>query len=155
MAPAELGVPGQRGDGVLDARATRVVDTDDRAADHRHPLHQLGDFAAEHLTDRAAEDRLIVGEHPDRSAVDGAVPGDHAVAEERVGITGGAGHRTDLQKAAGIEQFVHAGPGAGDAALVTLGRRGLTAGFLGQFEFLAQFGQQFGGGPVGHCFSCT
>ena len=64
VAAAELGVPNQRGDGVLDARAARVVDTDDRAADHGHPLHQLGRVAAEHLTDRAAEDRLIVGRTP-------------------------------------------------------------------------------------------
>ena len=42
---------------------------------------------------------------------------------------------------------MHAGPGAGDAALVAFGRRGLAARFLGQFELLAQFGQQFGGGP--------
>ena len=46
---AELGVPGQRGRRVLDAGAAGVVDADDRAADHRHPLHEAGDLAAEHL----------------------------------------------------------------------------------------------------------
>ena len=67
VAAAELGVPRQRGHRVLDPGARRVVDADDRAADHRHPLHQLGDLAAEHLADRALEHRLVVAEHTDRA----------------------------------------------------------------------------------------
>ena len=76
VAAAQLGVPGQRGDRVLDAGAAGVVDADDRAPDHRAPLHQPGHLAAEHLADRALEHRLVVGEHPDRPAVDHAVAGD-------------------------------------------------------------------------------
>ncbi len=51
---------------------------------------ELGHLAAEHLTDRTLEHRLVVAEHTDRTSVDGAVAGDHAVAEERVGVTGRA-----------------------------------------------------------------
>ena len=58
------------------------------------------------------------------------------------GIAGGAGQRADLQEAARVEQFVDAGAGAGDAALVALGGGGLTAGFLGQLQLFAQLGQQ-------------
>ena len=89
VAAAQLGVPRQRGGRVLDARAGRVVDADDRATDHRAPLHQPGHLAAEHLADRALEHGLVVGEHPDRPAVDEGVPGDHTVAVQRAGIPGG------------------------------------------------------------------
>jgi len=86
VAAAEFGIPRERGHRILDPGTRRVVDSNDRTADHRHPLHQPGDLAAEHLADRALEHRLIMAEDTDRAAVDGAVPGDHAVAEQRVGI---------------------------------------------------------------------
>ena len=149
MAAAQLGVPRQRRHRVLDPGACRVVDADDRAADHRHPLHQLGDLAAEHLADRALEHRLIVAEHTDRPAVDGAVAGDHAVAEQRVGITRRLAQRTDLQKAARVDQRIDACAGAGDALLLPLGDGLLTAGFLRQLELLAEFGELLGGGGRG------
>ena len=150
VAAAQLGVPRQRGHRVLDAGAAGVVDADDRAGDHRAPLHQLSDLAAEHLSDRSAEHRLVVGEHPDRPAVDGAAAGDHAVAEERVGIARRAGQRPGLEEAARIQQRVDAGAGAGDALLVALGGGLLTTGFLGQLQLFVEFGQQLGGGLGGH-----
>jgi hypothetical protein len=153
VAAAELGIPRQRGDGILDAGTAGVVDTDDRAADHGHPLHQLGDLAAEHLPDRAAEHRLVVGEHPHRAAVDGAVTGDHTVAVQRVRVTRGAGQRADLQETARVEQRVDAGPGTRDAALVALGGSRLTTGFLCQLQLFAEFGELFGGRAGGHWFS--
>ena len=146
VAAAQLGVPRQRGHRVLDAGARRVVDADDRAADHRHPLHQLGDLAAEHLADRALEHRLVVAEDADRPAVDGAVAGDHAVAEQRVGIARRLAQRTDLQEAARVEQRVDARAGARNALLLPLGDGLLATGFLGQLELLAEFGQLLGGG---------
>ena len=159
VAAAQLGVPRQRGHRVLDPGAGRVVDADDRAADHRHPLHQLGDLAAEHLADRALEHRLVVAEDTDRPAVDGAVPGDHAVAEQRVGVTRRLAQRTDLQEAARVDQRMDARAGARDALLLPLGDGLLTTGFLGQLELLAEFGQLLGCGGgrrfYGHfaCFS--
>ena len=113
---AQLGVPGQRGGHVLDAGAAGVVDADDRAADHGDPLHQPGNLAAEHLSHRAAEHGVVVAEHTDRTAVDGAVPGDHTVAEQRVRIAGRAGQRADLQETARVEQRVNSRARTGDAA---------------------------------------
>ena len=42
-----------------------------------------------------------MGEHRDRTAVNGAAAGDHAVAEERVGISRRTGQRAGLQKLPG------------------------------------------------------
>src|SRR6476619_2352462 len=145
MAAAQLRVPRERGDRVLDPGTCRVVDTDDRATDHRHPLHQLGDLAAEHLADRALEHRLVVAEDADRPAVDGAVPGDHSVSEQRVGVTRRLAQRTDLQEAARVYQRVDACAGARNALFLPLGDGLLTSGFLGQLELLAEFGQLLGG----------
>ncbi|CFE53334.1 Uncharacterised protein [Mycobacterium tuberculosis] len=156
VAAPQLGVPGQRGDGVLDAGAAGVVDADDRAADHRAPLHQPGHLAAKHLPDGAAEHGLVVREHADRPAVDEAMSGDHAVPVERVGVTGGAAQRSDLHEATRIDQLVDAGAGTRDALLVALGGGLLTAGFLGQLQAFAQLRQLLGGGVQnrlgdGHC----
>jgi len=63
------GTHGQRRRSVLDAGAAGVVDSDDRAADHGHPLHQSGDLAAEHLADGALEDGLVMAEHADGTAL--------------------------------------------------------------------------------------
>ncbi len=144
VAPAQLGVPRQRRRGVLDAGAGRVVDADDRAADHGHPLHQPGHLATEHLADRTLEHRLVVGEHPDRAAVDGAVPGHHAVTEEGVGVPGGLGQRADLQEGARVQQRVDARAGARDALLVAAGPGLLVAGILGELELLPEFRELLG-----------
>ena len=98
-----------------------------------------------------------MAEDTDRPAVDGAVPGDHAVAEERVGVAGRLAQRTDLQEAAGIEQRIDACAGAGNALLVALGDGLLTTGFLCQLQLFAEFGKLFSGGSTGHfaCFSCA
>ena len=80
VAEEDLAVQAERDDALLDARAAGVVDADDRAAvPHRH-VHHLDDLLAEYLAERAAEDREVLREHADRPAVDGAVPGHHAVA---------------------------------------------------------------------------
>ena len=150
VAPPQLGVPGQRRDGILDAGATGVVDADDRAADHGDPFHQPGDLAPEHLPHRPAEHGLVVGEHPDGASVDRAVPGHHAVAVERVRVARGSGQCADLQEAARIEQRVDAGAGAGDAALVALGGGCRPAGLGGELELRSQFGQQLSRRLIGH-----
>jgi hypothetical protein len=110
----------------------------------------VGYLAAEHLSDGAAVHRLVMGEHPHRPAVDGAVAGDHAVAVERVRVARCAGQCPDLQEAARVEQGVDAGARTCDALLFTLGGGGLTAGFLGQLQLFTQFGQQLGSGLRGH-----
>ncbi len=150
MATAQLGVPRQRCDRVLDAGPAGVLNADDRAADHRAPLHQPGHFATEHFADGALEHRLVVGEHPDRAAVDHAVAGDDAVAEQGVGVVGRPGQRTDLQERTGIDQGVDARAGTRNALFVAFGDGLLTAGFFGQLQLFAKFGQQLGGGLGAH-----
>ena len=157
VTAAELRVPGKRGHRVLDASARRIVDSDDGAAHHRHPLHQTGHLAAEHLADRTLEHRLVVAEDTDRSPVDRGVPGDHPVAEECGGVTRRLGQRADLQEAARVDQRMDAGTGARNALLLPLGDGLLATGFLCQLELFTQVGQQCRGGFVGHfaCFSCA
>src|SRR5206468_7459737 len=100
----------------------------------------LGDLATEHLANRALEHRLVVAEHPDRAAVDGAVPGDDAVAVERARITGGLRQGPDFEEGPGIEQLVNARTGARDALLVAPRLRLLVARVAGRLELLAEFG---------------
>ena len=85
---------------------------------------------------------------PTGPAVDGAVAGDHAVAEERVGIARSLRQRADLEEAARVDQGVNARAGTGDALLVALGDGLLPTGFLGQLQLLAELGQLLGGGVV-------
>ena len=80
VALKHLGVAGERGDALLDARAAGVVEPDDRrAVAERHVLHFL-DFFRVRFGQRAAEDGKVLGEDEGRAAVDRAPAGDHAVA---------------------------------------------------------------------------
>ena len=101
-----------------------------------HPLHQAGDLAAEHL-DRTLEHRLVVAEHADRPAVDGAVPGDHAVAEERVGVAGRLA-RAPISKSCRVNSAWMRG--GRNALLVPAGLGLLVTRIGGQRRLLAQFG---------------
>ncbi len=76
----------QRDHALLDPRPAAVVDADQRAAGLHRVIHQLDDLLAVHLAQRAAEHGEVLAEHADRAAVDGAVPGDHAVAVGPVGV---------------------------------------------------------------------
>ena len=80
VAPEDLAVEAQRHDAFLDPRAAALVDADDRPAGLDRQVHHLDDLLAVHLAERPAEHRHVLAEHRDRPAVDGAVPGHHAVA---------------------------------------------------------------------------
>ena len=80
VAVEDVAVEAERDDALLDARAAGVVDADDRAAGLDGQVHDLDDLLAEHLAERSAEDREVLGEHADRPAVDRAVAGDDPVA---------------------------------------------------------------------------
>jgi hypothetical protein len=82
VAQEDLGVPAEGRDTLLDPRATRIVQADDRRADLHREVHDLADLAGVCLGQRAAEDGEVLAEDEDRSAVHRAVPGDDAVAEE-------------------------------------------------------------------------
>ena len=80
VAAHQLGVEGERGDALLDAGAATVVEADDRTAGLQGEVHQRHGLLAEGLAHAAAEDRGVLGEDTDGTAVDRAVPGDHPVA---------------------------------------------------------------------------
>ena len=77
-------VQAQRDDALLDARAGAVVDADERAAGLDRQFLDLDDLLAVHLAEAAAEHRGVLAEDAHVAAVDGAVAGDHAVAERTV-----------------------------------------------------------------------
>ena len=79
VALEDLRVPAQRGHALLDPRAARVVQADDRRAHFHRVIHDLADLLGVRLGERAAEHREVLTEHEHEPAVDGAVAGDHAV----------------------------------------------------------------------------
>jgi hypothetical protein len=71
----------RRDHALLDARAAALVDADDGAAVLHGEVEDLDDLLAVDLAETAPEHGDVLGEDGDRPAVDGAVPGDDAVAE--------------------------------------------------------------------------
>jgi len=84
VAHEDVPVGAERDDALLDARAARVVDADDRAADLRGEVHDLAHLLGHDLAERAAEDREVLGEDADAAALDRPVPRDHRVAPSAV-----------------------------------------------------------------------
>ena len=81
VAPEDLRVAGKRNDAFLDARATRVVDADDRDPVAQCEVHHLDHLLREDLAERAAIDGEILREDADGPAVEQAKSGDDTVAE--------------------------------------------------------------------------
>ena len=82
VAQEDVGVAGQRDHALLDPRAARVVEADDRGARLHGEVHDLADLPRVGLGERAAEDREVLGEHEDRPAVDAPRAGHHPVARD-------------------------------------------------------------------------
>ena len=82
VAEEDVGVAGERDDALLDARAAGVVEADDGRADAHGDVHDLDDLGGVGLGERAAEDGEVLREDEDHAAVDAAVAGDEAVAED-------------------------------------------------------------------------
>src|SRR6185369_10981021 len=80
VAMEDVGVTAQGGDASLDPDAARVVDADHRGADLHRMVHDLADLLGVGFRQRAAEDREILREDEDQTAVDRAVADHHAVA---------------------------------------------------------------------------
>src|SRR5690606_7054282 len=80
VALEHLGIAGERGDALLDARTARIVEADDWRADLHRLVHDLADLLGMRFRQRAAEYGEILAEDEDQAAVDGAVAGHHAVA---------------------------------------------------------------------------
>ncbi len=123
VAPEDLGVAAERDDALLDARAARVVDPDERAAEAQREVHHLADLLGEGLAERPAEDGEVLREHEDPAAVHETVAGDHAVTvgapaqhvEVRVAV---ADERVELDERPGVEERLDALAGEPLAPLV-------------------------------------
>ena len=103
----------QRDHALLDARAGAVVDADQRTAGLDRQFLDLDDLLAVHLAEAAAEHRGVLAEDAHVAAVDGAVAGDHAVAERAVGLqpeVGAAvpGQRVEFDERVLVQQGVDA-----------------------------------------------
>src|SRR5690606_870314 len=75
----DLAVQAQGDDALLDPGTGTFVDADQRGPGLDRQIHDLGDLLAVDLAERTAEDREVLGEGTDLTAVDGAVAGDDAV----------------------------------------------------------------------------
>ena len=82
VAQEDVGVAAERHDAFLDPRATGIVETDDRRTDLHREIHDLADLLGVRLRQRTTEDREVLAEDEDDPAVDLAVTGDDAVAED-------------------------------------------------------------------------
>ena len=106
VAEEDVGVAAQRDHALLDPRPAGVVQPDDRRADLHRQVHDLADLRGVRLGQRSTEDREVLAEDEDQATVDGPVPGDHAIAEER-GLDLGIAirdERVELDERSGVEQ---------------------------------------------------
>ena len=147
----DLAVQAQRDDTLLDAGARAVIDADQRPAGLGRQLLDLDDLLAVDLAEAAAEHRHVLAEDAHVAAVDGAVAGDHAVAERTLLAqpeVGAAvpGQRVELDERPLVEQGIDA-LARGQLALgVHLVDRGLADRVQRLLGPLAQFGELARGG---------
>ena len=80
VSPEDLSVSGEGDNTFLDARAARVVDSDDRDPVGQREVHHLDDLLGEDLAQRAAEDARVVAEQHHVATGDSGHAGDHAIA---------------------------------------------------------------------------
>ena len=123
VAQEDVGVAGQRHDALLDARAARIVEPDDRRARLHRQVHHLADLPGVRLGQRAAEHGEVLREHEDGAPVDRAVAGDDAVAQHLV-----LGH-AEVGAAVG-DQLVHLDEAARVAQQLDALARGQLAGLV-------------------------
>jgi len=147
----DLAVQAQRDHALLDAGAGAVVDTDQRPAGLHGQLLDLDDLLAVDLTEAAAEDGGVLGEDADLAAVDGAVAGDHTVAERALpgqAEVGAAvlGQRVELDERPLVEQGEDALAGGQLALGVHLLHRGLTDRMQRLLGATLEVGELAGGG---------
>ena len=109
----DVGVAGERLDALLDARAARVVEADDRRADLDREIHHLADLLGVGAAQAPAEDGEVLREDEHLAPVDQAVAGDHAVAEDLLLLHAEVGapvhhEPPDLDEAARIDEQIDA-----------------------------------------------
>src|SRR4029434_2636035 len=113
VAKENVGIAGERRDAFLDARATGVIQTNDRRAHLHRQIHDLHDLRGVGFRERSAEDGKVLRERVGETSVDASVAGDDAIAGNH--LTGHAeveapmrDELVDLFEGAGIEEEVDA-----------------------------------------------
>ena len=81
----DLAVARERLDALLDPRAARVVEADDRKAGPEGALEALADLRGVELADRASGDREVLGERVDSPTVHPSLAGHDSLSRERPG----------------------------------------------------------------------
>ncbi len=81
VAQEDVGIATEGHDAFLDSRAARIIEADDWQADLHREVHDLADLFRIGLRQRAAEDREVLAEHEDLSAVDATVTRHDAIAK--------------------------------------------------------------------------
>src|SRR5690606_1968687 len=81
VSEEEIGVAAEALDALLNARAARVAEPDHRRAHADRVVHQLDDLLRVRGAERSPEHREVLRVDAHRSAVDGAVPGHHAITQ--------------------------------------------------------------------------
>ena len=139
-----LGVPRQRVDALLNPRAGRVVESDDRRARLHRLVHHLGHLLGEDFPQRPTEDGEVVCEDEDSPTVDIAVARHHAVAGELLvlhveGVGPVGTELVELGEGVVVQEVVDALAG-GEFPLVVLGLDALLAApFARLVAFLPEF----------------
>ena len=121
----------QSGDALLNACAGSIVQSDDRQTHGGRHVHDLVDLLAVGLTDRAAEDREVLGEDADLSPVDLAVARDHAVGVGTILLESHAGGDVSIQHVEFLERVLV------EQVLDALARGHLALGLVSLDRFLA------------------
>ena len=138
VATEDAAVGVETRDALLDARAGAVVEANDGQAHGRGEVHDLLDLLAVGLTQRAAEDREVLGVHADLAAVDLAVPGDHAVGVRTRVLKPHARRDVAVQHVEFLEGVLV------EQVLETLSRGHATLGVMALDGFLATRHERFG-----------
>ena len=79
VAEKDIGVAAERQHPLLDPRATRVVQPDDRRPRRHRQIHDLDDLGGVGLRQRPAKDGEILREDVDETTIDAAAPGDDTI----------------------------------------------------------------------------
>ncbi len=147
----DVAVQAERHHALLDACARAVVDADERAPGLEGQLLHLDDLLAVHLAEAASEHRRVLAEDAHVATVDGAVAGDHTVAEWAVVLQAEvgaavAGQRVELDERALVEKRQNALARRQLALGVGLLDGGLADRMQGLVAPLAEVGQLARGG---------
>jgi len=113
VAQEDVRVAAERFDAFLNARAARIVETDDRCADAEGVIHDLGDLLSVRGAQGATKNGEVLREGEYTTTVDRALARDYAIAWEALLLHAEVGRASrdeaaDLHEAAGVHEQLEA-----------------------------------------------